>query len=368
MKRVDNIVSAEIPYSVDRYFSRNLRRAFLNIGVECNEIVIARGNLLDYIHSLDGNPPDWTCSFGPLTLSGQPFCDLTGLPHFCWQTKHLLQALHCLKSPNGFVGFFDRHHEKVFRKEKHDRFHFLPFGVDTALAQVPREEKTYDIVLFDDLKCTSELENTWKVLFTNEILEKMYVIRDFCLEDPLKTPIEAIFEASFEIDAVTPYLIYCLEEYLKAIRIRGLIESIEGRRVDVFGEHSGNNWLKRLKNGHNVHLHSSLPYPEHFEVLKRSKLLLRDQFHQDCSDEWAFGACLTGCMVISNPTPYLDEAFEGKMPFFAFTEVQSAIDDYLEFPKKREGLLEELKEQVLNQHSFEVRAAQLLKIMQPNEN
>jgi hypothetical protein len=139
-----------------------------------------------------------------------------------------------------------------------------------------------------------------------------------------------------------------VEEYLKAARSRHLIECVRGRRVDVFGEHVGNNWLRRLKNVDNVYLHSSLPYTEHFEVLKETKTLLRQQVTvKDGSDEWLFAALALGCEVVTNGSPYLREVLD--MPFYSTEE-------------ERQTLLENYPTCApdLTLHTFEARAGNLL--------
>lgn len=82
--------------------------------------------------------------------------------------------------------------------------------------------------------------------------------------------------------------------------------TFEGEALHIFGEHEGNNLLKKLPK--NVHLHYTIPYTEHIEVLRRAKkiLLAPDQHH------WHFQALAAGCEPLTDqptpPTPTWEEA------------------------------------------------------------
>lgn len=106
-------------------------------------------------------------------------------------------------------------------------------------------------------------------------------------------------------------------------------------RLDIFGEHQGNNWLKRLPP--TVSLHIGLPYTEHFSVLARAKLLIVDP--EDI--HWKMAAVAVGCLPLM-----ADEE-----------DLQDRIATFLLDPQKRKIYLEHYYPQL---HSWERQIEHLL--------
>ncbi len=146
------------------------------------------------------------------------------------------------------------------------------------------------------------------------------------------------------------------------MRTVSLIESMQGVRIDVFGEHIGNQWLQRLKNKQDVFLHWSLPYTEHFEVLRRSKLLLRHQIPgSEGADEWVFPALCCGCLPLSNDAPFLMQHLGKALPYYSsFQEIHSLAHHFLKRPQERMETTESLKQKILPAHSWSARGKELL--------
>lgn len=343
-------------YTFERYAISNLRRAFKDRGIETELFIIEDGTLIDYLHNIEKKPPNWTFSASNLFVHKQALCDVTKLPHFCWEHESLSNTLYHLKSPYGHLGFVDRN-------VPFERLVFLPHAYDHSFACEIEKNRDFDIVIFDELVDTEELDKNWKEIFDEKTGQKLKVVLQKCIENPKRAPLAILIENVFE--GPTNYFLFFIEEYLKARRIRAMIESIPNRRVDVFGDHIGNNWLVRLKNP-NVYLHTPLPYTEHFEVLKRSKVLLRDQLQtSNGSDEWLFAAFALGCAVLTNGSPYLHESFEGKLFCYKtenWAEMNEMLNELLDHPQKRKQRIEEVQK-YLKDHTFETRAQFLLNYM-----
>lgn len=341
--RVDFFLANKKIYTFERYATEELRNIFRGLGIKTRLIVIEEDPIMQYVRGVKEDPPTWTFSFSDLFLQKTPLCSLTGVPHFVWETTSLSHSLHTLDSPLGHLGYMDA-------SIKGERLTFLPHGFASCFLEENREEKTFDVTIFNDLVDTEDLERTWKELFDAKTVCFLHEVVAHCLKYPLQHPLKTIYYRMKEgkIEGPANYFLFLVEEYLKASRSRALIESVEGKRVDVFGEHVGNNWLRRLKNAKNVYLHSSLPYTEYFEVLKRSKVLLRHQIlAQEGSDEWVFPALAFGCQVVTNGSLYLKEVLN--LPFYnTFEEIQ----ERLLRPVENDG--------DLSAHTFEKRAMSLL--------
>ncbi len=115
---------------------------------------------------------------------------------------------------------------------------------------------------------------------------------------------------------------------------KGITHTTHGR-LDIFGEHQGSNWLKRLPP--TVSLHIGLPYTEHFSVLARAKLLIvdPDDIH------WKMAAVAVGCLPLM-----ADEE-----------DLQDQIATFLADSQKRKIYLEHYYPQL---HSWERQTEQLL--------
>jgi|GEM_PF-4289314 len=73
-----------------------------------------------------------------------------------------------------------------------------------------------------------------------------------------------------------------------------LVNSMTGFSVSIFGEHEGQDVLLSLPSG--VSLHGALPYIEHFEILKQSKIVLLT-----ATSQWYWPAVAAGCLPEENP-------------------------------------------------------------------
>ena len=149
-------------------------------------------------------------------------------------------------------------------------------------------------------------------------------------------PIQAVLQDD-SLSVSQSDLLFFAQEYLRAKKVAQVVDSFGGTRVDLFGEHVGNNWLSRLKNREHIHLHWSLSYMDSLEVLKQSKILVAER-----DSPWFLPALAAGCLVV--------EAHEAAA--------------FLNSPQKRIELVNELQAEVLHHHSWENRAQELLAIME----
>lgn len=119
-----------------------------------------------------------------------------------------------------------------------------------------------------------------------------------------------------------------------------LIATLPGR-IDLFGAHSGANWLRRLENGSNIYLHAPLPYSEHFEALKEAKIFVVTHSH-----EWILPALSCGALPIT-----LCDA------------LPDLVDHYLTHENERSALVHQFMSKLLPSHTMRARAEQLLALL-----
>ncbi len=356
MRRVDLLIRSSKPFSFEKYMAKALTEAFEGFGVATQSVAFDQKGVLEYASSVNEDPPLFTLSFShQLSLKNKE------IPHFYWEWRTVAESLHLLNF-HSKLGISCR---KMAQK-------CSSLGLDVSFlppaAKFPEKEsheRPYDVVLFDDLICTNYLEQNWQEFFEPSYVQKLHAIVEKCQENPSHLPLDVILSQGIDEEKLNDTL-FLAEEYLKAKRISALLETFEGVQVHVFGEHIGNNWLKRLKNSKNIHLHSSHTqaglYTDYFDILKSSKWIVRDQIHhKDGVDEWVFAAIAHGCLPITSKTPYLEQELGRDLWVFYSDGNWDEMNERLR-PFSAD-ILVELKERVKKNHTFESRAQTLLEWM-----
>ncbi len=78
----------------------------------------------------------------------------------------------------------------------------------------------------------------------------------------------------------------------------------EGRRLDIFGEHAGNNWLKKLKG---VYLHQNLPYSEKLALVGRAREVWVQKEDYNLANQASAAGCELKGLEPATPLPSWDE-------------------------------------------------------------
>jgi hypothetical protein len=360
MRRVDLLLPTLNLFSFERYMKKELSKAFAIHGIATKSVVFDQREALDYFSNLSDDPPLFTLSFSETLSLKHP-----EIPHFYWEYRSVAESLHLLKSPLNSLGCCCRNTVLACKKYGLKPTFLLPAA---PLPSLSISERPYDVVLFDDLVDPDCLEKTWEELYPPEFTDILRSVVQKCLETPSQHPLEVILSLNLE-QANLNDLLYLTEEYLKAKRIHALLQTFKSAHIHVFGEHIGNNWYARLKNSNEISLHSTLPYAQpyndYFEILKMSKILIRDPLpYSDGCDEWIFPAISHGCLPLTLKAPYLEEELGDHIPLAQNEEeLQKNVYTLLEDPSKRMIHLQSAQKNVLKNHTFEKRVSQLLEIM-----
>ncbi len=275
------MLSNRLGYSYEGYTARQMAAVLEKKGIGFNFVYLSDGNLNEYIRYLSDAPPTSMVSFSDQFMLERPFCDIVRVPQFFWAKHSLAEAAHFLHSEFGTIGL---PHATTLPRTFH-----LPHGVTPASAQ----ERTFDTVFFSPLVDLNDLEAMWEDFYPSDILKKLKQAVATALP-----PYEAA-TAVMEDPSTLSLLLQGICSYRKAQFAYQAITSFEGERLDVFGEHVGNNWLKRLPNVKRVHLHYKLPYTEHLEVLKQSRAVILDPLEP----HWAAPAQAYGCALLGEVPP-----------------------------------------------------------------
>lgn len=310
--RIDLLLADRRYYTYEGYAAKHVCCQLKGMHLEHQCIYLSDGNLVDYLAYAQNSPPNWTLSFVNLLPQRTPLCDVLRIPHFFWLEGSFSQAMHFLDSTYGKVGMGDA---SLCQKITAPNIYFLLHGVDRAAS----EEKKFDVVCFADLLAFSFLENTWKELFS---AEEIVTIK------------QAISRS--DLLGSSSHFFY-VEQYLIAQKTYQMATAFKEVKVDIFGEHAGTHWLVQLPK--NMRLHTPLPFSEHFEVLKASKMVLAEP-----NSPWYLPAIASGCLPVS-----ADE---------------KEVTHFLKYPEARESSLKRLQDKLKGQ-SWEHQVCRLLEIMKP---
>jgi hypothetical protein len=310
--RVDLLLSDRKCYTYEGYMAAKSASLFTQLGMACRILYLQDGLFGEYLIQVHNHPPDWTLGFTNLTPHQKPFCDILSIPHFFWLENSFGQAFHFLSAAYGKIGL---NNESLCKRLPSDKVLFLPQGVELACTSLRKE---FEIVLFGDLLDLSFLEKTWQELFSPaEIggIKKAIQEEDLLLAGPL---------------------FFYAEQYINARQTQMDLKSlVHSGQIDIFGNHAGNNWLCRLPK--HMHLHCALPYREHFEVLKMSKILWATP-----ENPWYWASVAASCLPLHDP---------------------EEIIYFLREDAEREKKLEKLREKVL-ERNWEGQIRKLIQFME----
>lgn len=267
--RVDLLLTDRKFYTFEASMAQKIKEEFEQRGLSFHEIYLSDGVLHDYLGYVKQSPPDWTLSFNELTPKQIPLCDVLRILHFYWVEKELGPAIGYLNSQFGTLGVPEK---DVVASLNHPRCHWLPHGLEVVQSM---DKKQFQVVCFDDLVDTAFLWKKWEGMFEQKVLQELQAAIDS------KSPLVAQGYYGFA------------ELYLKASETLKKIAPWRELPLSMFGEHVGNNWLKRLPRC--VNLMSKLPYCEHFEVLKMSTFLLTPP-----ESPWFWHAVASGCLPVES--------------------------------------------------------------------
>ena len=111
-----------------------------------------------------------------------------------------------------------------------------------------------------------------------------------------------------------------------------------------------------------------LPYSEIPKAYRGAKIVLDDATASTKKtgsvNRRVFDALAAGCLVLTNNEAGAKETFEGKLPVFQNREeLETLLKQYLENEDARQKKVEELRRFVLEKHTYEMRAAELEKLI-----
>lgn len=336
---VDIITDNRWVYTFETHAAAKVKEQFDKMGISYRHLVIADGNLFSTM--ISKLPDAILCFQNPGELR-KPIGEYFRCPTFHWETRELGHAWSALDSGYAKVGFYDP-------TLQHANLIFLPHAASTDLPQA--KKRSFDVITFANIIDQNNQQESWKFYFNEE--ERAAII-----DESLACP-ESLFRGD---------LMLWREQYQKAQVAWEMVHQTT-LPLHVFGEHIGRHLLKRVPL--NVHLHGDLSYLASLNALSQSKVLVSHQMHGGF-DRWFLPALFSGCLVITNETPYLRKIignqFDIFYPYQNWKVMDERVQYYLKNPKIRAEMVKALQEKLGPEHNWEVRTKQLVTHLKKDES
>lgn len=235
---------------------------------------------------------------------------------------------------NHFLCLLDKSHLGIVKKlYPHKKFYgemFLPLGgiAGGNEDEVFSRERPYDVVV-----SASSFSSGNPVRFWHEDeADKNFIrilddVADYLLTEPVSVAEgfkyvlneRGLYDDKFML-AMIPYY-FKVFRYIKTVRRAKSIELLVKNdiQVDIFGDGWDNVPIVRDNIGKCVRLHKGTSYQEALDLMARAKVIFQDQaeFNNGAHDR-VFSAMLSGAVVVSEYSSYLDKEFSNGKDIFMY--------------------------------------------------
>ena len=381
-------------YESKRYFCVKLAAALNRRGIETS--LIDRQTIQqqqdEFIRSCNPRETQFTCSFNSFLPSkeGKFLADYTGVPHIAFLVDPAYQNRNVLASDNTLITCVDHFDCEYVKSKNFNKVFFWAHAVERELAPPPNEERPYDVVFLGSCYDHENLRKFWRQILSKDEARIIENAVDIVLGDnatPLYMAVKKAMEQgplTFEnekFEAKLYFYAYYVDNYMRGKDRTELIRSIKSAHVHVFGDLCWRSekpilgWDHSLKGMKNVTIHPAVPFKESLEILKQSKICLNSMpFFKNGTHERIFTGLACGALPITTDNLWIRNNFEhGKniliYPPSQFEDVDAWVNEYLQHPAKREQIVASGRTKVMLEHTWDVRAQQLLdgfeKLQQP---
>ena len=372
-------------YGVLHYFTEKMIEALEHQGVTCQLLEAEYYNPRPFLEQLLNDKPDCTLSFNGLLPDdeGRFFCDLIDIPHVACIVDTPTHFFSLVHSPNTIITNTDRHGCAFFRGLGAQRVLFMPHGVDRTLAErISDEPRTIDVAMFTSLIDYKAIRDSWKQKYASPLASAIEEASAIVLNDTAISSTEAFVAALDQqvksgaaIDPKSINFIEVLDDLDMYIKGKGridLLRAIEETPVALYGAAAETaTWSDYLSDRPNITIHDPVPFAQVLDLMAQSKIVLNNSpWVKGGAHERLLSTMASGALAFTDRNGYLDEYFEDEkeLVFYdhnALDQVEELLADWLFDDDKRRSVTAAGKVQVAQQHTWDHRAAQLLKELKP---
>lgn len=380
MKHIDMFMPPLSNYGVLHHFTEKLHEAFLRAGIKSRLLEAKKNDPGPFLKALFEDKPECTLSFNGLLPDNQGrfFCDMVNIPHVACLVDSPNDYLSLTKSPSTIITCIDGSSVDFFKGTGFSNVLFMPHAVDPFLGCDLSGHREYDVVMLSSCIDYEKIHSEWKKKYSTALVKAMEETVERALENPSKPYFQAFAEALDQqihqqsgIDPQTINFIEILDEiemYMRGKDRVELVRAIKEAQIDIFGSVDGmTGWKKYLGNKRNVTIHDPVPFEQALAIMKHSKIVLNScPWISNGGHERVFAGLACGALVITNENAFLKREFkEGESIVFyhhgRWDKANHRVNEYLENHSKRESIAKKGRETVMHRHTWDHRAAQLIK-------
>jgi len=384
IERIDLFMPPISRYEVLNHFTKKLHDALMRQGVRCRLLIAERENPKPFLESIFGDPPDCTISFNGLLPDdeGRFFCDMIKIPHLACLVDSANRFTTLANSPFSIVTCPDQFACDFFKSMSFDRALFMPHAVEKELCAPLKKKNHFDVVMLSSLIDYEAIRNGWRRKYPLSLCQVMEDTAEIMLSEQNTSLIEAFIRA-INSHKGTPHMIDPktinhtevmdeIETYIRGRDRVELVKAIKDVRIDLFGaDEETARWKDYLGKQDNVVIHGPIPYEEAVDVISQSKVALS-------SNAWIrYGAhervfCGTACdtLMVTAENPYLNQYYhDGEDIIFyqygKWGDINEKVNEFVSNDAKRFEAVEKAREITKRNHTWDHRAKQLLKDLEP---
>ncbi len=369
-------------YHSKRRFTQKFSEALNRKGVE-TRIIDAEETVLDTetVGSIKKFKPDVTCSFNTLLpFPNKKFLwDLLKIPHWSILVDPSIYSVNLINSPYSVISCVDRFDCEGLAATGFQKSFFWPHGVEKELKS-DNGERPYDVAFLGSCYDYENLRGYWQ----DTLPKKQSDVLDSAIEIVLSdnhTPLQAALVQAWNAAGLFPgqadfaTLFYYLDLYTRGKDRVDLIRSIKDANVHVFGDLSQDNVVEKLGWSYyvgsqpNVTLHDSVSFEDSYAIMKQCKICLNSNpFFKNGSHERVFNSYVLGAVPLTSDNLFMREQFEVGNEILLHQNreldlVNAQVNDLLANETKRQEMANRGRDKVLQHHTWDKRAEQVLEIL-----
>lgn len=383
MKRIDIFMPPMSNYGILQHFTRKMHEAFLRNGIKSRILEAKRNDPGPFLKALSDDPPECTFSFNGLLPDdkGNFLSDMLDIPHVACLVDSPNAFIPLTKSKNTIVTCVDRASIDFFAGLGFTRTLFLPNGVEYSLSPDPWAKREYDVTMLASFIDYEKIGASWEKKYPAPLKQAMEEAAEISLNDPslpyYQAFVQALDKQLYKKESIDPQKIDFisvlddLETYICGKDRIELVKNITDAKVDIFGSSEGSGWKKYLGNQKNITIHDPVPFEQALEIMKHSKILLNSSpWIHFGAHERIFAGLASGALVIANKNDFLAEHFKEGESFVFYQpmhwdKANHRVNEYLENDNKRDDVAAKGREIVMKSHTWDQRAATLIKELPP---
>jgi spore maturation protein CgeB len=383
IERIDLFMPPRSQYQVLHHFTKSLATALSRAGVKCRILEAQREQPQAFIDTILEDLPECTLSFNGLLpdADGRFFCELINVPHLGCTVDGAQGFVTLTQSPLSIITAADRFACDFYRGLNFNNVFFMPHAVEKDIIQpFSAEERNYDVLMLATFIDFAEIANTWKQQYgepfqktLEEAAEAVLSANGMSYVQALTKALDRYVRTPNAIDIRKIDILFLLDQFEDFILGKHrfeLIKAIKDAKVHIFGTGS-NRWKQFLGKSSNAITHEPVSYEQALNLMRHSKIILNS-----CPSiaagghERIFAGFACGAAVLSDENIYLRENFKHGEDILFYhhgkkDEVNNLINEYLEDSSKRQALIAKGQEVVKNGHTWDHRAATILKELPP---